>query len=69
MSNPERDIGLREKRLAAIAPRLSEALKCSSSMLVIASDMCDVLKKEGSAKAIRAAIHEFDLLTLEADRI
>jgi len=69
MSNPKRNLGSREKRLAEMVPRLSEALKRASLALESTAGMCDTLGETEAAATTRLAIRQFDLLTLEADRI
>ena len=70
MSNPERDLGSREKRLAEMVPRLSEALKEAALLLDLTAELVErVAKKNGGAVGIRAFVRELDRLILEADRI
>jgi len=70
MSNPERDLGSREKRLAEMVPRLSEALKQSALLLDRVADLVAVLAPNtGPPVGLRAIVRELDRLTLEADRI
>ena len=57
------------QELKLLVVRLSEALKRASSALDSTASMRDILGQHEAAATTRAAIHQFDLLILEADRV
>ena len=69
MIDPTNTLGTREKRLAAMVPRLSEALKRASKALEAAATLGYALGQHREADDVLQAVAEFDRLTLEADRI